>query len=119
MREKLWQPSLLEKGGVACINGRNAAGHGGVFPADGASIMNKLLLPALLLTVTGLGGCAADKPSQIVDLDEYVFEQALEDCRQRSIDFNPYKGSRRSYFDMCMGDRGYEPATYKHIWLNL
>ena len=80
--------------------------------------MNKLLLLALLLTVAGLGGCAADKPSPIVNLDEYVFEQALEDCQRRAIDFNPYKGSRRSYFDMCMSDKGYGPATYKHVWLN-
>ena len=77
------------------------------------------LVVCALLCMT-LCGCA-DRPSQIVDLDQYVFEQTLQQCHERTTNLlhDAPELTRRTAFEQCMSQNGYEKDTYAHLWINI
>jgi hypothetical protein len=81
--------------------------------------MLKYLLSACLCL--GLCACAKETPSPIVDLDEYVFQQAIKVCydRTQAMTSDSPELFRVNYFEHCMSGYGYEPSSYKHLWLNI
>ncbi len=78
------------------------------------------LLICTLLCLGMVCGCA-QRPSQIVDLDQYVFEQTLDQCynQVRNMASDAPELVRSTYFDQCMERNGYGPETYKDRWINI
>lgn len=81
-------------------------------------MLKSLLLACLCV---GLCACAKETPSPIVDLDEYLFQQAVQVCydRTQAMASDSPQYVRTSYFEQCMAGHGYEPSSFKHLWLNL
>ena len=77
-------------------------------------------LCCVLLCMTTCG-CADRRPSQVVDLDQYVFEQTLQQCYERTQNLlhDAPELTRRTSFEQCMSRSGYEKDTYAHLWINI
>ena len=77
------------------------------------------ILIALVLAASV--GCAPQSPPQQVNMEDYLFQTALTECRNKTWDLmhNDRQPLRSSYFKGCMEDRGYGPETYRNLWIDV
>ena len=73
-----------------------------------------------ILVLLLLAGCSHQSPPQQVDMEEYLFQSAIDDCRQKVRDsmHDEHPQARAFYFRICMDRYGYDEKSYKHLWID-
>ncbi|MDR2727262.1 MAG: hypothetical protein LBC10_04635 [Deltaproteobacteria bacterium] len=83
--------------------------------------MNTLARCALsVFVLPALAGCAQSPPQQ-VNMEEYLFQTAIDECRGKIRDMMPnaHPLARAAYFRNCMEKYGYAEKDYKYLWIDV
>ena len=74
----------------------------------------------LVLALLSLTGCAQQSPPQQVNMEEYLFHSAIDDCREKvwNMWHEAPRSVRAAYFRICMENYGYDEKDYRHLWID-
>ena len=75
---------------------------------------------ALAAFLLALAGCAQQQPPQQVNMEDYMFQTAISDCREKTWDMlrDSSQAYRASYFKYCMDKYGYDQKSYHSLWID-
>ena len=75
----------------------------------------------LVLVILSLAGCAGQSPPQQVNMEDYLFQTAIDDCRGKIRDLmqDEHPMARAAYFRICMDKYGYDEKSYRKLWIDV